>query len=535
MKITFLGAARTVTGSCHMLEVNGKRILIDCGMFQGSKLVKSFNEREFSFNPSSIDAVLLTHAHIDHSGLIPKLIKNGFSGRVHCTTVTKELCEILLPDSAHIQESEAEFANRKGLRAGKKMVEPLYTVDEAYMALNHFSTHAFDEKIELFPGVIIRFELAGHILGSAIIDVFITENGKETKLLFTGDIGQPNQPIIKDPHQESGADFIITESTYGDRIHPDIDRESELIEIVNETIERGGNIVMPAFAVGRTQVLLYYFQKLMNEKKIPQIPIIIDSPMAVKATQVMLMNPKEYDEEAQSIYSKQGGNLIAMPNLRYTQSAEESRAINTMDSPMIILSASGMADAGRILHHLKHNLWRKDSSIVFAGFQAEGSMGRRLLEGAKRVKIMGEDIAVNAKIYNMQGFSAHADKEQLMEWFKAMKQKPAAFFVVHGEYDTALAFADEIQRSLGTATNIPQYGDSVVIDGTNWTIEASEVVTDIPEVQELRDYLRRVEKEYLQYRTRVEQVAMRDSSKIKDLRKKLEKARKVLDDVFKGI
>ncbi|MEG0831722.1 MAG: MBL fold metallo-hydrolase, partial [Acidaminococcaceae bacterium] len=475
MKITFLGATRMVTGSCHLLEANGKKILIDCGMFQGSKLVKSFNEREFAFNPASIDAVLLTHAHIDHSGLIPKLVKYGFTGRVHCTKVTEELCEILLPDSAHIQESEAEFANRKGLRAGKSFVEPMYTVDDAYLALQHFTTHPFKADIEIFPGITARYEVAGHILGSAIIDVFVEENGKCTKLLFTGDVGQPDQPILQDPHQTSGADFIITESTYGDRTHPEYDRETELCDIVKETVERGGNVVIPAFAVGRTQVMLYYLQKLMNENKLPKIPVIIDSPMAVKATQVMLLNPGEYDEEAQSIYKQQGGNLIRMSNVRYTQSPEESRMINTMDSPMIIISASGMADAGRILHHLKHNLWRKDSTIVFAGFQAEGSMGRRLIDGAKRVKIMGEDIAVAAKIVNMQGFSAHADKDQMMEWFEKMEHRPQAFFVVHGEYDAASVFAETLQRNLGTATAIPQYGDSVIIEGTNWKMETSAI------------------------------------------------------------
>ncbi|NLU43444.1 MAG: MBL fold metallo-hydrolase [Acholeplasmataceae bacterium] len=535
MKITFLGADRTLTGSCHMLEAHGKKILFDCGMFQGPKIIRSLNYRDFAFNPGEIDAVVLSHAHIDHSGLIPKLVKQGFSGRVHCTKVTRELCDILLPDSAHIQESEAEFANRKGKRAGKSNVEPMYTVDDAYEALKHFSVHDYNEDVELFSGITVRFRVAGHILGSAILNIFIEENGKKTKLIFTGDLGQPNQPILLDPYPMSGADFVITESTYGDRVHEVANREKELCDIIKDALTRGGNIIIPAFAVGRTQTMLYYFQKLMDSGELPRIPIMIDSPMAIKATQVMLLNPDEYDEEAQSIYDAQGGKLIDMPNVRYTQTPEESRAINEMPSPMIIISASGMADAGRVLHHLKHNLWRSDSSVIFAGFQAEGSMGRRLVEGVKRVKIMGEEIAVKAKIYNMTGFSAHADKDQMLTMFKNMKQKPSAFFIVHGEYDSASAFAETLRNTLGTATVIPNYGDSIIINGTDWKLETSPIITGVPEVEELRDYMRHMEKDYLLYKNKVEQTAVTDSAKIADMKKKLEKIRQYIDDAMKSM
>lgn len=535
MKITFLGADRTVTGSCHMLEVNGKKILLDCGMFQGPKIIRSLNYRDFAFNPGEIDAVVLSHAHIDHSGLLPKLVKHGFAGRVHCTKVTRELCDILLPDSAHIQESEAEFLNRKGKRAGRSVVEPMYTVDDAYIALKHFTVHDYNEDVELFPGIKVRFQIAGHILGSSIVNIFVEENGKKTKIIFTGDLGQPNQPILPDPDNMSGADFIITESTYGDRVHEVADREQELCDIMQEALAKGGNVIIPAFAVGRTQTMLYYFQKLMDAKKIQRVPIMIDSPMAIKATQVMFLNPDEYDEEAQSIYDAQGGKLIDMPNVRYTQTPEESRAINEMPSPMIIISASGMADAGRILHHLKHNLWRSDSSVIFAGYQAEGSMGRRLVEGAKRVKIMGEEIAVKAKIYNMAGFSAHADKDQMMAMFKQMKQKPTAFFVVHGEYDAASAFAENLRNTLGTATVIPNYGDSVVIDGTDWHMEVSSAVAGVPEIDELRDYMRHMEKDYLLYKNKLEQVAASDNTKVAEMKKKLEKIKQYIDDVMKSV
>lgn len=535
MRLTFCGADRMVTGSCHMLEVNGKRILIDCGMFQGTKLIRSLNEKNFPFNPGEIDAVLLTHAHVDHSGLLPKLVKQGFKGAIHCTKVTEELCEILLPDCGHIQESEAEFANRKGKRAGMTEVQPIYTVDDSYIALKQFKTHPFNTDIEIYPGITVRYRIAGHILGSSIIDLMLNENGKETKFIFSGDIGQPNQPILQDPYRISGADFIVTESTYGDRMHEVADREKELCDIMQEALAKGGNVVIPAFAVGRTQVLLYYFQKLMSDKKIPEVPIVIDSPMAIKATKVMFMNPAEYDEEAQSIYDKQGGRLIDMPNVRYTQTPEESRAINDMPSPMIIISASGMADAGRVLHHLKHNLWRADSSVIFAGYQAEGSMGRRLVDGVKRVKIMGEDIAVKAHIYNMTGFSAHADKNQMLELYQGMTHKPKAFFVVHGEYTAATTFANTLQNELGTTTVVPQYGDSVVIDGTDWKLEQTTVVSGIPEVQELREYMRTMEKTYLAYRNRMEQVALHDSSRVSELKTKLDKIKKYVEEMMKNV
>lgn len=535
MKITFLGAARTVTGSCYLIETGAHKLLVDCGMFQGSKLVKAFNEKDFLFNPAEIDAVVLTHAHVDHSGLLPKLVKEGFRGPVHCTKSTEELCSILLPDSAHIQESDAEFANRKGMRAGKKFVEPLFTVDDADRALKLFRIHDFAAEFTVVPGVRVRFKVAGHILGSAFVEMLVTEGAKTTRLIFTGDIGQPNQPIIEDPETMEGADFIVTESTYGNRVHEAYDKEGELARIINDTVERGGNVVIPAFAVGRTQVLLYYFQKLLSEGRIPEVPIYVDSPMANKATQITMTNPEEYDAEARSLYEMQGRRLVNMRNLHFTATAQESVAINDTPGSKIILSASGMADAGRILHHLKHNLWREDSSVVFAGYQAEGSMGRQIIDGAKRVKIMGETISVKAKIYNMKGFSAHADKEQLLGWYGGMKRVPKAFFVTHGEIDAAMSLADELRRRLGTAAYIPQFGDCITIDGTGWQVKASEIVTVEPAALELRAYLRGMESDYLQQRTKLEQIVARDAAKAPMLRKKLEKLRKYMDDLLKDI
>ena len=532
MKLTFLGAARTVTGSCYLLEVNGKKMLVDCGMFQGSKSIKAFNERPFAFNPAEIDAMVLTHAHVDHSGLIPRLVKEGFKGRVHCTKSTQQLCTILLPDSAHIQESDAEFANRKGLRAGKSEVLPIFTVDDAYTALQHFYVHNFEEAFEVIPGVAAKLRVAGHILGSATVYLVIEENGKKTTMIFSGDVGQPKQPIVEDPSVLSGADFIITESTYGNRKHKAYDKEEELAKIINETVERGGNVVIPAFAVGRTQVLLYYFQKLSQEGKIPDVPIYVDSPLATKATGITLANKEEYDEETRALVEFQGDRLFAMKNVHFTPTPDESRMINGIEGPKIILSASGMADAGRILHHLKHNLWRPECTVVFAGYQAEGTMGRNLIDGVKKVKIMGETIHVAAQIVNMTGFSAHADKEQLIDWYKKMPQKPKIFFVTHGEFDAASELSKDLQMQMGTAVYVPKYGDSVAIDGADYVIEAAPEVETLPEVAELQDSISAIERNYMQYRNKMEQIALRDSAKADQMRKKLEKVRRYMDEML---
>ena len=460
MKITFLGATRMVTGSCYLIETGGRKVLVDCGMFQGSKLVNAFNERDFVFNPGEIDAMVLTHAHIDHSGLIPKLVAQGYKGPVYCTKTTLELCGILLPDSAHIHESDAEFANRKGMRAGRKFVKPLYTVDEAYAALKNFAVRGFDEEFDVIPGIKAKFKVAGHIAGSAIAEIFAEEDGKKSKNYFTGDVGQPGAPILEDPEQLQGADFIITESTYGNRVHKVYDKAAELAEIVNDTAERGGNIIIPAFAVGRTQVLLYYFQKLAHEGKISSdIPIYIDSPMANKATQIVLGNPQEFDDEARAIYEMQGRHLLSMKQLHFTATAQESRMINEMPGTKIILSASGMCDAGRILHHLKHNLWRKDSTILFVGYQVPGTLGYQLLNGAKEVKLFGETVHVNAEILNLPGISGHADKDHLTAWVQGMKQKPKRVFVVHGQDQVTDNFAAHLKEVVGVDAVAPYSGD----------------------------------------------------------------------------
>lgn len=514
MRLTFLGAARMVTGSSYLLETGNIKFLVDCGMFQGAKSISALNRRDFFYDPGSVDFVLLSHAHIDHSGLIPKLCKAGFKGPIYTTKVTAELCRIMLPDSAHIQEFDTAIANRKGQRAGRTPVEPLYTVDDAYACLAQFSPVAYNSELNLSPEVTVRFQDAGHILGSSVLEIWVTEQDKKVKLLFSGDLGQPDQPILKDPTHVEEADYIITESTYGNRIHEQYSKEERLAQIVQDTVKQGGNIIIPSFAVGRTQTILYYLHKLLKAGKIPDIPVIIDSPLAISATDIFMQNTQDYDTEASELLVKEQDNPLKLPKLTFTKTAEESRSLNNLDDPAIIISASGMADAGRILHHLKHNLWRPESSVVFVGYQAQGSLGRRLLEGAKRVKVMGEEISVKAQIHNLEGFSAHADKEQLLAWLANFKTKPANVFIVHGEYDMSQPFSAEIESRLHYPTFLPRYGDTAMIQGREWRIVESEIVPVDTAVKQMYEYLEQMEAEYRLYRKRLERLAATDAAKI---------------------
>lgn len=524
-----------VTGSSYLLEVGQDKILIDCGMFQGSKAISALNRRPFAYNPSSVTGVLLSHAHIDHSGLLPKLCKEGYKGPIYATKVTAELCRIMLPDSAHIQEFDAEIANRKGQRAGKAPVEPIYTLDDAYACLQQFKPVAYNSEFVLSPNITVRFQDAGHILGSSVLEVWVNENGKTTKLLFSGDLGQPDQPIIKDPTYVDEADYIITESTYGNKKHQHYDKTEKFAEIINATVSRGGNIIIPSFAVGRTQAVLYYLHKLLKAGAIPDIKVVIDSPLAISATDIFMQNVQDFDSEATEIFLREADNPLNLPKLTFTKTAEESKALNSLEEPAVIISASGMADAGRILHHLKHNLWRPESSVVFVGYQAQGSLGRRLLEGAKRVKIMGEEISVRAEIHNLEGFSAHADQDQLLDWLGNFKTKPANVFIVHGEYDMSAPFAQTIENKLGYSTYIPRYGDAAVINGNEWSIIESNIVSVEPVVKELYDYLQQLETDYRAYRKRLEHIAISDTSKIPEVLNRLGKIynyiKKTLNDI----
>ena len=449
MKLHFYGADRCVTGSCHCLEINGKKILVDCGLQQGRD---ELDNRYLAFAPGNIDILLVTHAHIDHTGRIPLLVKNGFHGRILTTRLTADLMKIMLLDSAHIQESDAEYENRKGERAGREHVDPLYTEQDALDVFKYVTTCEYKEKVDLCEGVSAVFTDAGHLLGSASITLELEENGVHKTIVFSGDIGNVDQPIIRDPQLLKKADYVVMESTYGDRNHTEVwSYTDELAEIIDETLGKGGNVVIPSFAVGRTQELLYFIREIKDQglvKSVPDFPVYIDSPLAKAATTVFCGDLHGYLDEAALELVKDGTHMFSFPNLHLVETTEESRMLNLDKTPKIIISASGMCDAGRIRHHLKHNLWRANSAVVFVGFQSPGTLGRRLLDGVEKVKLFGEEIAVKAKIVNFQGLSSHADHDHLVEWIKAFDPKPAHVFVVHGDEDVAPVFAEEL-NSLG--------------------------------------------------------------------------------------
>ena len=449
MKLHFYGADRCVTGSCHCLEINGKKILVDCGLQQGRD---ELDNRYLAFAPGNIDILLVTHAHIDHTGRIPLLVKNGFHGRILPTRLTADLMKIMLLDSAHIQESDAEYENRKGERAGREHVDPLYTEQDALDVFKYVTTCEYKEKVDLCEGVSAVFTDAGHLLGSASITLELEENGVHKTIVFSGDIGNVDQPIIRDPQLLKKADYVVMESTYGDRNHTEVwSYTDELAEIIDETLGKGGNVVIPSFAVGRTQELLYFIREIKDQKLVkstPNFPVYIDSPLAKAATTVFCGDLHGYLDEQALELVKDGTHMFTFPNLNLVESSEESKMLNMDTTPKVIISASGMCDAGRIRHHLKHNLWRANSAVVFVGFQSPGTLGRRLLDGVEKVKLFGEEIAVKAKIVNFQGLSSHADHDHLVQWIKAFDPKPTHVFVVHGDEDVAPVFAEEL-NSLG--------------------------------------------------------------------------------------
>jgi metallo-beta-lactamase family protein len=458
MKLSFFGADQCVTGSCHCLEINGKTILVDCGLQQGRDEISN---EEFPFNPANVDYVLVTHAHIDHSGRIPKLIRQGFHGEILTTRLTADLMRIMLLDSAHIQEQDAEWKNRKGARAGRAPVEPLYTIEDAQKVAEYLKTCEYEEEIDLCEGVRVKFTDAGHLLGSASIWMDLSENGVEKTIIFSGDIGNVNQPIIRDPIHFHGADYVVMESTYGDRNHTEVwSYTDDLAKIIDETMAQGGNVVIPSFAVGRTQELLYFIREIKDAKMVksnPDFPVYIDSPLARQATQIFTGNLHGYlDEDALKLVAD-GTHMFNFTNLRMTETVDESRALNEDRTPKVIISASGMCDAGRIRHHLKHNLWRPECTVVFVGYQGEGTLGRTLLNGKESVKMFGEEITVRAKIVNYTGLSSHADRDHLLSWISDIKEpKPQHVFVVHGDREVAPFFAQTIQ-GMGFTAHAPQY------------------------------------------------------------------------------
>lgn len=460
MKLEFLGAAHEVTGSCHYVQMGDIHLLVDCGMEQGPDL---YENQEIPVNTAEIDYILITHAHIDHSGLLPLLYSHGFRGKIYATRATMELCNIMLKDSAHIQMFEAEWRNRKARRAGRPLVEPMYTMEDAAGVLEHFIPCEYGEIITLCPEITIRFVDAGHLLGSSSIEIWGTEEEKQVKLVFSGDIGHGNKPLIRDPQYIREADYVVVESTYGDRLHQNPpDYAEELAKVCQDTFARGGNVVIPAFSVGRTQEMLYFLRKIKTENMLPafaDFEVYIDSPLAVEATNIFHKNVKEcFDKEALELVRK-GKNPISFPGLKVAVSSEESKMINFIQKPIVIISASGMCEAGRIRHHLKHNLWREDSTILFVGYQVPGTLGNLLLGGAKEVKLFGETIEVHAKIQNLAGISGHADQQHLLQWVQAFGETPKRVFVVHGEDGVCDTFASLITKETGISAVAPYSGD----------------------------------------------------------------------------
>ncbi|MGI6144395.1 MAG: MBL fold metallo-hydrolase [Clostridia bacterium] len=460
MNVQFFGAAGTVTGSCFLVTTEHCKFLVDCGLFQGSKILKELNYGDFPFEPQEIDFILLTHAHIDHSGLIPKLFKKGFHGNVYATKATTELCSVVLPDSGHIQEMEVERKNRKLARSGGTLLEPIYTAQDARDCMKYFKICSYEEQFEVAPGVLVKFYDAGHILGSAMIKLSIKDKGVERKVVFSGDIGNTNAAIVDDPTKIKEADVVIMEATYGNRYHIETENKLDaLARVVTQTMEKGGNLVIPSFAVERTQDLVYYLKIMKDNGQIPPVDIYIDSPMAVEATKVFMQNPECFDDElCGMIEGKGAASLFTGEDIHYVLSTEESIALNKVKGGAIIISASGMADAGRIKHHLKHNLWRPECTVLFVGYQAEGTLGRRILDGEDIVRIHGEQIAVNAAIERIDDFSAHADQKGLLEWLNGFEKTPAQVILVHGEEDALETLQRLIERDLKIETKIAEFG-----------------------------------------------------------------------------
>lgn len=454
MKIKFCGAAAGVTGSCHLLTSGEHRVLLDCGQFQGGKQQDALNREPFPFEPTEVECVILSHAHIDHCGRIPLLVKRGFRGKIYCTDATADLLDVMLKDSGYIHEKEAEWQNRKNERAGRPLIEPLYTYSDAVDSLKHIEPVLYDQLVDINEDMKIVFNDAGHILGSAITEIWVAEGDQVSKIVYSGDLGVEDRPILRNPVKIKKADYVIMESTYGNRLHPKhTSGTEELLDIIAKTTDRGGTVVIPSFAVGRTQELIYELNRFYEEdnkyrERLEQLKVYIDSPMAKNATDVFKKNAQVFDEETRE-YILKGDHPLEFKNLIFTRTVEDSKALNMDRTPKVIISASGMCEAGRIRHHLKHNLWDSKSSIVFVGYQAEGTLGRSLLNGLKDVTLFGEEIHVNAEIHNLEGFSGHADKEGLLGWIGAFQNPPKEVFLVHGEEDAKEALAASIQKTCG--------------------------------------------------------------------------------------
>lgn len=500
MKITFLGATKMVTGSNFLVEGAGKKFLVDCGMYQGGDRDEMQNHEPFAYDVNEIDFMLLTHAHIDHSGRIPKLYKEGYRNPVITTKATRDLCSIMLPDSGHIQEQEIEWRNRKRKREGKEPLPPLYTAQDGIDTMEIFKPVNYDEIIEIDPNIYVRFNDAGHMLGSAIIEIWVKEDGKETKAVFTGDLGNNDIPLLSSPTMIETADYLVMESTYGGRLHMRNDDKANLfLNIVSETLDKGGTVVIPSFAVGRTQEILYELNNLKDTQEgedfkkkyatLMKAPVYVDSPLAISATEIFKENANLFDEETQAVIES-GDNPLEFPGLQFTRTADESKALNEKNESSIIISASGMCEVGRIKHHLKHHLWDPNSTILFVGYQAPGTLGRRIVDGEKRVKIFGEEIAVNARIEYIEGYSGHADQEWLMNFVYSFITKPKHIFLVHGEPTGQEILKSKIVDEIGLPVTIPEYGQTYTLD-ENLTMEQT-VAPITPQMNVRRDVMDKI-------------------------------------------
>jgi metallo-beta-lactamase family protein len=460
MQIEFQGAARTVTGSMHVIHANGKNILLDCGLFQGHRDEAKRRNREFPFDPRSIDAIVLSHAHIDHSGNIPGVVKQGFTGPVYCTPATRDLCEIMLADSAHIQVRDAEYLNKKNRRRDEPPVEALYTPQDAVNAMAAFRTIPYRKEHEILPGISVTFSDAGHILGSASVRLSVKEKGRTFLLGFTGDIGPPDLPIVRDPEFIGNVEVLVSESTYGGKLHePPVDREEHLRRDIMRTVERGGKVIMPAFSVGRTQNIVFILHKLKDANSLPDFPVYVDSPLAVNATDIFKKHPEVFDEEI-SGHVRAHHDPFGFSRLKYIRSVEDSKKLNDRPEPCLIISASGMCEAGRILHHLANNIEDPRNTVAIIGYQAEHTLGKRLIDGADEVKILGSVFKRRAEVVKYNAFSAHADHEGLLAYAGKFDRKVLGkVFLVHGDPERATLLRDDLVKRYGTDTSIPSRGE----------------------------------------------------------------------------
>ncbi|QGY41306.1 MBL fold metallo-hydrolase [Pseudodesulfovibrio cashew] len=465
MKITFMGAARTVSGSCYILECGNKRFAVDCGMHQGNLEIEKRNWNFDKYDAKHIDFILITHAHIDHSGLLPALVSKGYKNPVYCTAPTRDLMEIMLLDSAHIQEMEAEWANRTRMRHGEQPIRSLYSIADAEHTIPLLATIEYGKSFSPAPGLNVTFKNAGHILGSAFIEIDYEQDGKRTRAVFSGDLGRPEQLIVEDPEDMEHADYIFMESTYGNRNHPDEEHSlDELAKAIDYSYKNGEKVVIPAFAVERSQQIIYSLFLLRRQGRLPaDMPVYLDSPLAIRATEIFRKHPEFYDEQTQEFIRK-GEHPLDLPNLHFTESREQSQAINESKGPSVIISASGMANAGRVKHHLFHNLWKPGASVVFVGWQGVGTPGRKILNGAKSIRIFGEEVKVNANIFTINGFSGHAGQDELLDWLSTMQGKPVKIMLVHGEAEVQKQFAALITERFGFEVHIPEYMEELELE-----------------------------------------------------------------------